>query len=197
GFIHVDLKHLTRLQRRPAYVFVAIDRATRFVHIEIMPQRDAETAAACLKRFIAAFPHPVHTVLTDNGSEFTDRFGGAHWGKRDRGTGKHAFDVVCAGHGIKHRLTRPFRPQTNGMAERFNRRLAEAIRARPGTSANEGKNKFTSHAERDAFLHAFVRDYNRTRLRCLGYLAPLQALSNHPGHNNFAGMTANRTSHSN
>ncbi|HET7408846.1 MAG TPA: hypothetical protein VFJ13_01470, partial [Paracoccaceae bacterium] len=62
--------------------------------------------------------------------------------------------------------------------------------ARPGTGANEGKNKFTSHAERDAFLHAFVRDYNRTRLRCLGYLAPLQALSNHPGHNTCAGMTA-------
>lgn len=159
GFIHVDLKHLTRLERRPSYVFVAIDRATRFVHIEIMPHRDAETAAACLKRFLAAFPYPVHTILTDNGSEFTDRFGGAHWGKRLRGTGRHAFDAVCARHAIEHRLTRPFRPQTNGMVERFNRRLAEAIRARPGTAANEGKNKFTCHAERDAFLYAFVRAY--------------------------------------
>ncbi|HET7410035.1 MAG TPA: hypothetical protein VFJ13_07525, partial [Paracoccaceae bacterium] len=52
-----------------------------------------------------------------------------------------------------------------------------------------GKNKFTSHAERDAFLHAFVRDYNRTRLRCLGYLAPLQALGNQPGHNTDAGIS--------
>ncbi|HET7409864.1 MAG TPA: hypothetical protein VFJ13_06665, partial [Paracoccaceae bacterium] len=50
--------------------------------------------------------------------------------------------------------------------------------------------KFTSHAEREAFLHAFVRDYNRTRLRCLGYLAPLQALSNHPGHNTKAGISS-------
>lgn len=190
GFIHVDLKHLTRLQGRPALVFVAIDRATRFVHVEIMPRRDAETAAACLERFLQAFPHPVATVLTDNGSEFTDRFGGARWGQRTRGTGRHAFDRVCAAHGIAHRLTRPFHPQTNGMVERFNRRLAELIRTRPGTRANEGKNKFTSHAERDAFLHAFVDSYNRTRLKCLDYQAPAERLANLTGHNTCAGMTA-------
>ena len=189
GFVHVDLKHLTRLEARPAFVFVAIDRATRFVHIEIMHRRDAETAAACLERFLAAFPHPVHTVLTDNGSEFTDRFGGARWGKRARGTGRHAFDGVCARHGIEHRLTRPFRPQTNGMVERFNRRLADAVRAKPRTGANGGRNSFASHAERDAFLHAFVADYNRTRLKCLGYLSPANALANQTGLNTCAGMT--------
>lgn len=187
GFVHINLKHLTRLEGRPAFVFVAIDRATRFVHIEIMPRRDAETAAACLERFLAAFPHPVHTILTDNGSEFTDRFGDARWRRRTNGTGRHAFDRVCARHGIEHRLTRPFRPQTNGMVERFNRRLADAVRARPGTVANEGKNKFTSHVERDAFLHTFVRNYNRTRLRCLGYISPLQALTNQPGHDTKRG----------
>ena len=79
GFIHVDLKHLTRLNGQPSFVFVAIDRATRFVHIESIARRDAATVAACLERFIAAFPHKVHTILTDNGSEFTDRFGGAKW----------------------------------------------------------------------------------------------------------------------
>jgi transposase InsO family protein len=93
-----------------------------------MPRRDAETVAQCLERFLKAFPHPVTTVLTDNGSEFTDRFGGARWGRRANGTGEPAFDRVCARHGIQHRLTRPFHPQTNGMVERFNRRLAEAIR---------------------------------------------------------------------
>ena len=74
GFIHMDLKHLPRLEGHPAYVCVAIDRATRFVHIEIIAPRDAKTVAACLEHFLARFPHPVHTVLTDNGSEFTDRF---------------------------------------------------------------------------------------------------------------------------
>lgn len=187
GFIHVDLKHLTRLQGKPSFVFVAIDRATRFVHIEIIARRDAATVAACLKRFLAAFPHKVHTILTDNGSEFTDRFGGARWSSRREATGHHAFDRVCARHGIEHRLTRPFRPQTNGMVERFNRRLSEAIGAKQSVAKNEGKNKFHTHAERNAFLHAFVDRYNRTRLKCLDYRAPTELLLNPPGPNTSAG----------
>lgn len=190
GFIHVDLKHLTRLDGRPSYVFVAIDRATRFVHIEVIGQRDAETVAACLERFLAAFPHPVHTILTDNGAEFTDRFGAARWRTERRATGEHAFDQVCAKAGIQHRLTRPFRPQTNGLVERFNRRLAEAIAARPAIAKNEGKNKFHSHAERDAFLHDFVHRYNRTRLKCLDYRAPAELIANPPGLNTEAAIHA-------
>jgi transposase InsO family protein len=186
GFIHVDLKHLTRLAGRPSFVFVAIDRATRFVHIAIVARRDAATIAACLERFIATFPHEIHTVLTDNGSEFTDRFGDARWRSRRSGTGRHPFDRVCASHGIEHRLTRPFHPQTTGLVERFNRRLAQAIHDKPGLATNEGKNKFHSHAERDAFLHAFVHDYNRTRLKCLDYHAPLDLLTNQPGPNTTA-----------
>ena len=92
GFIHVDLKHPTRLDGQPGFVFVAIDRATRFVHIESIARRDAATVAACLERFIAAFPHRVHTILTDNGSEFTDRFGSARWRINRHATGRHHFD---------------------------------------------------------------------------------------------------------
>ena len=117
------------------------------------------------------------------GSEFTDRFGNARWGTRTTGTGRHAFDRVCASRNITHKLTRPYRPQTNGMVERFNRRLAEAIRARSAARRNNGKNKFDSHTERNAFIHSFVDTYNRTRLRCLNYSAPLEALINHTEHN--------------
>lgn len=192
GFIHIDLKHLTRLEGRPAFVFVAIDRATRFVHIEIVERRDAATIAGCLERFLAAFPHKVHTILTDNGSEFTDRFGGIRWGtRRNKGSGNHAFDRICTAHGIKHRLTRPFRPQTNGMVERFNRRLAEAIADKPGIAANEGKNKFSGHAERNRFLQDFVLRYNKTRLRCLDYKAPAELVANPPGHNTKAAIHDN------
>ena len=74
GFIHIDLKHLPALQRRKSYAFVAIDRATRYVFVEIHPRRDAETAAGFLKRFLGPLPARVHTILTDNGTEFTDRF---------------------------------------------------------------------------------------------------------------------------
>ena len=190
GFIHADLKHLPKLQGKPAFVFVAIDRATRFVHIEIVERRDAATIAACLKRLIVAFPYKINVILTDNGAEFTDRYGAARWTKTPKATGRHAFDVVCKCHGIEHRLTRPFSPQTNGMVERFNRRLTEAIAGKQPAATNAGKNKFLTHAERNTFLTTFVHNYNRTRLRCIGYKAPAEMLDNRPGHNTFAGMTS-------
>ena len=189
GYVHVDLKHLPRLDRRPAYVFVAIERTTRFVHAEIIEERSGQIVAGCLARFLEGFGYPVHTILTDNGSEFTDRFGDARWRKRDTGTGQHAFDKVCQQHGIKHKLTKPYRPQTNGMVERFNRRLADAIRSHPPAAANAGKNRFSDTAQRNAFILTFVKDYNRTRLRCLGHKAPAELLSNLPGHNTKAGMS--------
>ena len=188
GFIHIDLKHLTRLQGQPAFVFVAIDRATRFVHIEIVGQRDAKTIAACLERFVAAFPHQVHTILTDNGAEFTDRFAVSKPGKPEgKPTGNHPFDKICTKNKIEHRLTKPYHPQTNGMVERFNRRIAEALRNHPPAGTNAGKNRFKNHDERNAFLNQLVADYNRTRLKCLKYQSPLEALNNQAGDNTFAG----------
>jgi transposase-like protein len=187
GFIHIDLKHLPRLKGAPSYVLVAIDRATRFVHVECIRRRDADTIAGCLERFLDAFPHRVHTILTDNGAEFTDRFAVDMKGKpHGQPSGRHPFDRLCAQRGIAHRLAKPFRPQTNGMVERFNRRLAEALRAAPPARRNGGKNKFDTHADRDAFVGRFVDAYNRTRLRCLDYAAPAQALANLPGHNTKA-----------
>ncbi len=194
GYVHVDLKHLPRLERRRAYVFVAIERTTRFVHIDILSDRSAETVAAAMERFIAAFGHPIHSVLTDNGAEFTDRFGGAFYNRRTAGTGQHAFDRVCAAHGIRHKLTRPYRPQTNGMVERFNRRIGEALASRPALAANAGRNRFASHHDRDAFIRDFVARYNRTRLRCLGYTAPLEQLANLAKHYTFAGARILATS---
>jgi IS30 family transposase len=187
GFIHIDLKHLPALEKRKSYAFVAIDRATRYVYLEVHLKRDAETAAGFLRRFLAHFPYPVHTILTDNGSEFTDRFAVDMKDKpRDRPSGRHPFDRVCGEHTIDHRLTKPYHPQTNGLAERFNRRIVDAI----GRERKRGiaHRLFISHADRDAFLDRFVHDYNRTRLKCLGYLAPIQALNNPPGPNTKAGV---------
>lgn len=132
GFIHVDLKHLPALQKRKSYAFVAIDRATRYVYMEVQPKRDAATAAGFLDRFLAQFPHRVHTILTDNGSEFTDRFAVDMKNKpHGRPSGRHPFDHLCTKHKIDHRLTKPFHPQTNGLVERFNRRIVEAIGQQP------------------------------------------------------------------
>ena len=188
GFIHIDLKYLPALEQKKSYAFVAIDRATRYVYMEIHESRNAETAVAFLERFLDHFPQPVHSILTDNGGEFTDRCSPDTRDKTPgKPSGRHPFDRLCKRRGIAHRLTKPFRPQTNGLVERFNRRIAEAIARQPRQPT--GHRTFKNHAERDAFLEGFVNDYNRTRLRCLDYRSPAQALlqaSNQPGHNTFA-----------
>ena len=66
GYVHVDLKHLPKLAGKPSYVFVVIERTTRFAYVEMVYDRRRETIAACFERFLQAFGHPVHTVLTDN-----------------------------------------------------------------------------------------------------------------------------------
>ena len=188
GFIHIDVKYLTALDKRRSFAYVAIDRATRFVYVEVLPDRKGRTGAAFLERFLAAFPLKVHTVLTDNGVEFTDRFAVDKPGKPEgQPSGSHPFDRVCRGNAIKHVLARPFRPQTNGLVERFNRRLAEAIALQPPNGQNSGKNRFASHQQRDLFIQTFVTNYNNTRLRCLGFKAPLDILHNLTGHNTKAG----------
>jgi transposase-like protein len=185
GFIHLDLKHLTRLRGDRTYAYVAIDRATRFVYLEIHARRDAATARAFLERFARVFPAPIRVVLTDNGSEFTDRFAVDMKNKPEgRPSGRHPFDQACHTLHAEHRLAKPFRPQTNGMVERFNRRLAEALRARENVHP---RRKFDTHQQRNAFILRFVDDYNCTRLRCLAYQAPAQALANHAEHNTKAG----------
>ena len=49
--------------------------------------------------------------------------------------------------------------------------------------------RFRDHAERDAYLHTFVADYNHTRLRCLDYQAPAELLAKLTGHNTQAGVS--------
>lgn len=197
GFVHVDLKYLRKLKGRGEFALVAIERSTRFVHLEVLPDRRAETVSAALERCLEALPFAVHTILTDNGTEFTDRFRtGSRDGHEARPSGHHPVDAICARRGIRHKLTRPYRPQTNGMVERFNRRLAEALRALPPIRDNiRTGTKFASHADREAFLIAFVADYNRTRLRCLNYRSPLEAVNNLPQHNTYGrGYCGMRTS---
>ncbi|MDD9817866.1 MAG: DDE-type integrase/transposase/recombinase, partial [Gammaproteobacteria bacterium] len=177
GFIHIDLKVLCRLDGKASYVFVAIDRATRYVQVQIVYKRDAKTMERCLRKFLAAFPHPVHTILTDNDGAFTDKYA-VHKKDKPKGkpSGRHPFDLVCQAQRIEHRLIRPWHPQTNGMVERFNRRISEAVRSRPDIKSHHGRKKFRNHEQRNAFIHRFVENYNRTRLKCLDYQAPIAAL---------------------
>ncbi len=103
---------------------MTIDRASRWVCVEIWGDKTANNAAEFRQRRVDQAPFKVQPVLTENGQEFTDRGGAA--GERDP-TGRHRGDRICAHHGIEHRLIKPRHPQTNGRVERCNGRISEVL----------------------------------------------------------------------
>lgn len=187
GYIHMDVKYLTKLEGKRSYLYVAIDRLTRYVYAEILYDLEPNTAGGFTERFLKFFPYKVHKIITDNGFEWTDRCAGS---VKEKASGNHPVDKVCKAYEVVHKLTRIRRPQTNGMVERFNRRVNEAIAKKAKISANSGRNSFESHTQRNEFILKFIDGYNRTRLRCLKYNAPHVLLyGNHTEYNTFAGMT--------
>jgi hypothetical protein len=133
GYVHIDLKELPRMpdETDKSYLCVAIDRASRWVYFEVLPDKTAQGTRAFLDRLVTVCPFKIERILTDNGKEFTDRF--TAQGEREP-TGRHHFDQACAAHHIEHRLIPPGRPQTNGMVERFNGRIAELLRSTRSTA---------------------------------------------------------------
>ena len=120
GYLHVDVKYLPQMADESSrrYLFVAIDRATRWVFVRIYHSKTAANARRFLRDLDRACPVKITRVLTDNGKEFTDRL----FGLRQRAaSGEHDFDRLCDDLGIEHRLSPPMHPQTNGMVERFGR----------------------------------------------------------------------------
>lgn len=166
GYVHVDVKYLPKMADETArkYLYVAIDRATRWVYHEVLPDKTAKSASGFLERVIQACPIKITKVLTDNGSEFTDRF--VH-GRERTPTGRHAFDRACTAHGIEHRLIQPWHPQTNGMVERYNGRVTDHL----------GRTRFTSGDDLARGLEAYRQVYLRhVPQRALGHMTPHGAL---------------------
>ena len=166
GFVHIDVKYLPKMQDEASrkYLFVAIDRATRWVYLEIRKDKSAKSAQAFLKALLKKAPFKIRKILTDNGKEFTDRFSAA--GERQP-TGDHPFDQVCQEAHIEHRLIPPRHPQTNGMVERFNGRIAEILRSE----------RFDSSADLKQTLENYQWAYNhQIPQRALGHVSPIQAL---------------------
>lgn len=179
GLIHVDIKKLGRIlkpghrvtgdRRGQAkgkagwqYLFVAIDDHSRLGFAAVYPDETSDSATSFLDelvRFYNAHGIDVERVLTDNGSCFKRRWADA-----------------CNGHAITVKKTRPYRPQTNGKAERFIRTLLERW-AYAYTYQNE--------SARLAALAPALDFYNRFRPhRALKGLTPLQRVNNLPGTNN-------------
>jgi transposase InsO family protein len=130
--IHIDVKKLGRISRKGAghrvlgtgqrqsqvkttggrgvtgweCVHVCVDDATRLAYVEVLPDERGETAVGFLGRALAWFAErgaKVERVMTDNGAPYRSTV--------------HA--LACRELGIRHLRTRPYRPQTNGKAERF------------------------------------------------------------------------------
>ena len=126
GYLHMDVKYLPQLagESKRSYLFVAIDRATRWVYVAIKTDKTAASAKSFLNALHKACPIKITKLLTDNGKEFTDRL----FASREREpSGNHEFDQLCTALGIEHRLTKPRTPQTNGMVERFNGRISDVL----------------------------------------------------------------------
>jgi transposase InsO family protein len=186
--IHVDVKKLARiprgraghrvhgqrrLQRSPRkdgkktvgweFVHVCVDDATRLAYVEVLSDEKAITAVAFLKRavaFYAAHGIRVERVMSDNGACYRSTI--------------HAF--ACRAMGLRHLRTQPYRPRTNGKAERFIRTLLAgwAYGAIYGSSA-----------ERTAALDGWLWTYNHRRPHgALSHKPPIARLTEL---NNLAG----------
>jgi len=116
GFVHVDITEV-RTKQGKCYLFVGIDRATKYVFTEIYESMTMDIACRFLKNLIAHCPFKITKILTDNGAQFTYALLAEHLRPRK----KHAFDVICEDHGIEHRLTKFRHPWTNGQVEVTNR----------------------------------------------------------------------------
>ena len=134
GFVHIDIKYLPQMadENKRRYLFVAIDRATRMVCVQLRESKTAKDAREFLKFVTERFPFEIKKVLTDNGKEFTNKVFGYNATNKT-----HEFDDLCLSLGIEHRLTKVRRPQTNGMVERFNGRIADILRTHHFQSGKE------------------------------------------------------------
>jgi integrase-like protein len=160
GYVHLDIAEV-RTEEGKLSLFVAIDRTSKFAYAELHPEAMKTVAAQFLCHLIAAVPYQLHTVLTDNGIQFTNR-------QRDHDAFQHIFVRVCQEHGIEHRLTKTNRPWTNGQVERMNRTLKEAT---------VKKYEYQTHQHLKEHLYAFLMAYNvAKRLKTLRGLTPYESI---------------------
>jgi transposase InsO family protein len=165
GFFHIDLAEV-RTAEGKLYLFVAIDRTSKFAVVELVEKADVRAATAFLDALVQAVPYRIHTVLTDNGIQFAD-LPKNRQGPTARFRG-HPFDRACHVHGIEHRLTKPNHPWTNGQVERMNRTIKEATVKRFF---------YDTHDQLRAHLSDFIAAYNfARRLKTLRGLTPYEAI---------------------
>jgi transposase InsO family protein len=163
GFFHIDIAEVQTAEGK-LYLYVAIDRTSKFAFVQLVKKTGRMSASLFLEALIAAVPYKIHTVLTDNGIQFTfpPRYA-------DGPTARymaHMFDMRCRQSGIEHRLTKIKHPWTNGQVERMNQTIKEATVRRY---------HYARHAELENHLTDFINAYNYgRRLKMLNGLTPYE-----------------------
>jgi transposase-like protein len=158
GYFHIDIAEVQTAEGK-LYVFVAIDRTSKFAYVELHQKTGKMLAAQFLRNLIAMLPYKIHTILTDNGIQFTNH-------ERHVYASAHIFDRVCLEHEIDHRLTKIKHPWTNGQVERMNRTIKEATVQRY---------HYDSHNQLKLHLADFINAYNfARRLKTLKGLTPYE-----------------------
>jgi transposase InsO family protein len=163
GYFHVDIAEV-RTQEGKLYLFVGIDRTSKFAYVELHEASDRTVASDFLSNLVQAVPYNIHTVLTDNGAQFCvqPRYRNGATARFMR----HMFHIRCLEHGIEHRLTKPNHPWTNGQVERMNRTLKEATVKRY---------YYENHQQLREHLSNFLNAYNfAKRLKTLQGLTPYE-----------------------
>ncbi len=161
GYFHIDIAEL-RTNEGKLYLFVAIDRTSKFAVAQLVDKSNRKTARECLEAVLEAVPYKIHTILTDNGIQFCEQ-------PRNRNTPYSRpmrFDMICAANEIEHRLTKPNHPWTNGQVERMNRTIKDATVKRY---------HYDSHDQLRCHLSDFLDAYNYARrLKTLNGLTPYE-----------------------
>ena len=135
------------------YLYVFIDDYSRTLFADILPDQTSYSAAIVLDEALEMLPFKVECVYSDNGKEF-----------------KGAFRHFCRIRRIPQQFTKPYRPQTNGKAERVIKTIKGLLR----------KHHFTSREERRRILYAVIRYYNHIRPhQSLGGMSPFGCLKNY------------------
>ena len=143
GYFHIDIAEV-RTAEGKLYLYVAIDRTSKFAYAELHKSQTKMIAAEFLGNLIKAVPYKIHKVLTDNGIQFTNH-------DHHKNAFTHIFERVCNEHQIEHRKTKIKHPWTNGQVEHMNKTLKEAI---------VHSFYYASHDELKHHLHAYLMAYN-------------------------------------
>ena len=163
GFFHIDIAEVQTAEGK-LYLFVAIDRTSKFAFTQLVEQATRVTASAFLMALVAAVPYKIHTILTDNGIQF--RFAPRYANGPTARYMTHMFAMRCREHGIEHRFTKINHPWTNGQVERMNRTIKEATVQRY---------HYDGHEQLRRHLHDFAAAYNfGRRLKTLKGLTPYE-----------------------